>query len=107
MLSLDNFGGRYTMSISKEVYYLPSIVGVIMTFFVGLVVVGYTAMKIDILINYKENKMMSIQQEAFYDDNFTMSGDQGLNLAVAFTEYGNEREISLDPSIGELVYKAY
>ena len=60
MLSLDNFGTRYVMSISKEVHYLPTIVGVVMTLFVGLVILGYTVQKIDILINYKENYMMSI-----------------------------------------------
>ena len=48
------------MSISKEVHYLPTIVGVVMTLFVGLVILGYTVQKIDILINYKENYMMSI-----------------------------------------------
>ena len=36
-----------------------------------------------------------------------MNFDNGLYFAVAFTEYNNEREILLDPSIGELVFKAY
>ena len=48
------------MTISKDVHYLPSIFGVCMTFIVWLVVLGYTAQKIDILINYKEDYMMSI-----------------------------------------------
>ena len=60
MMSLDNFGQQYKMTISKDVHYLPSIFGVCMTFIVWLVVLGYTAQKIDILINYKEDYMMSI-----------------------------------------------
>ena len=36
-----------------------------------------------------------------------MNVTQDFNFAVAFTAYDNERENILDPSIGELVYKAY
>ena len=51
MMSLDHFGDHYKMTISKDVHYLPSMMGVFMTFFLWLVVLGYTAQKIDILVN--------------------------------------------------------
>ena len=49
---------------------------------------------------------MTIEREAFYDVDYVMDMSKNFNFAVAFTAYDNERENILDPSIGELVFKA-
>ena len=39
-----------------------------------------------------------------FEDNYTFSADQGLNIAVGLTAFDDETEPILDPSIGEIVF---
>ena len=42
-----------------------------------------------------------------FDHNYVFDAEQGLELAVGFTAYDNNREWILDKSIGELAFIAY
>ena len=50
---------------------------------------------------------MMTKSTNFYDWRDVFDYSVGLNLAVGFTAYDNEREIILDETIGELAFIAY
>ena len=91
------------MQIHGDADELPSIIGLFFTFVFGAVMLGYTILKFEILVNRTEADMMSTVREAYYDSDFVIDASQNLNIAVAFTAYDNERESELDPSIAELI----
>ena len=43
----------------------------------------------------------------YFDHEYVFDAKQGLELAIGFTAYDNEREYILDKSIGELMFVAY
>ena len=50
-------------------------------------------------------EIMTVEQTKFYDDSYVFDQKQGFDIAVAFTDADNEREETLDPSIGTLVFE--
>ena len=61
----------------------------------------------DVLIEKKDVDVLSATKDLYYsaDDKFTYSN--GLNIAVAFTEYNSNEEWELDPAYGSLVFNSY
>ena len=45
---------------------------------------------------------MTYEKEAHYEDSYTFTAEQGLNIAVAFSAYDTETEPILPPEIGNL-----
>ena len=67
----------------------------------------YATQKLDVLISKKDVDILSTVKESYFDDKDIFSHRNGLNVAVAFTAYDNEREWILDPSFGSLIFNAY
>lgn len=71
------------------------------------IIVIFAAQKTDILINKKKVSILSTTKDLFYSDSDEFTFKDGLNIAVGFTEFDNNREWSLDPRMGELVLTSY
>ena len=72
-----------------------------------LVTILYALQKMDVIISKKDVDILSTVKEGFFDDDYVFSHENGLGIAVAFTGYNNEREWSLDPSYGNLVFNSF
>ena len=67
---------------------------------------GYAYQKMDVLIHRKDVDILSTMRYSYYDDNFQFKYENGLNLAIGFSGYNNEREWELDPAYGKIVFKS-
>ena len=67
----------------------------------------YLYQKFEVMMGRKGVDLQSAFMEKFFTEYDEFGYDQGLNFAVAFTAYNNEREYILDKSIGELMFIAY
>ena len=83
---------------------LPSAAGLIFTVLLYLIVGGYTLQKFEVMIRKTDVDSMSIDITNFYDDGYVFDYEQGLDIAVAFSYFDNERENISDPSIGKFVF---
>ena len=72
-----------------------------------MVTSGYISQKLDILMNYRDTDIMEVELDTFFDHTKKFSSKNDLNFAVAFTAYDSVTEPILDPTIGELAFKAY
>ena len=100
ILRQDHFSENYRLKPDTGIESLPSAAGVFFTVLLYLIVGGYAYQKLDVVINKKGVESMSIDQTNFYDDNYVFDQKQGLDLAVAFTDFDSVEENILDPSIG-------
>ena len=64
-----------------------------------VLIVGYSAYKLDILVNKKGNELTVIQLQDFYSDDETIKYDDGLNFA--FGLYTKDLSFRLDETYGE------
>ena len=48
--------------------------------------------------------ILSAKQRYHFQDDYKFSAEQGFNIAVGLTDFDNESEPILDPSIGEIVF---
>ena len=92
------------MTISAGVTLLPSSMGACCSVFLIMILVGFTALKTFNLTQRKDVNISSTLNEYFYDHEEVFDYDKGLNFAVGFTAYDNDKEIILDHSIGTLDY---
>ena len=83
---------------------LPSAAGVFFTVLLYFVVGGYTLQKCGVMITRKGVESMSVEKTSFYPESYIFDLEQGLDIAVAFTDINSEREYSLDPSFGSLLF---
>ena len=104
LLSWDQFGNQYQMTLAEGVVSLPTSMGAFMTIFLMIVLFCFTILKTYNMILRKDVNISSTINENVYSDSDVFDYSQGLYFAVAFTGYDNEREIMLDPSIGELEF---
>ena len=72
-----------------------------------IVVVTYSYLKLDVLLNKKDILLRNAVSDMHHDDDFVFSSENGLNVAVAFTAYDSETEPILDESYGKLVFNSY
>ena len=63
-----------------------------------VIIVGYSAYKLDILIHRKSNELTLIQLPEYYPDDESISFDDGFNFA--FGLYTQENDFELDESFG-------
>ena len=45
-----------------------------------------------------------MEKTNFYPESYVFDLEQGMDMAVAFSDFDNEREYDLDPSFGSLVF---
>ena len=67
----------------------------------------YAYLKFDVWLQKKDIEIMSSKMIDYLSNDYIFSSEDGLNLAVAFTEFDTITEPILDKSYGELVFSAY
>lgn len=95
------------MKLDRSVMSLPTWMGAFCSLLTILVLAAFTALKIDVLLRKDDINVLVALREFFFQDDYVFNHQQGLNVAVAFVAYDSNPEPILDPSIGELVFKAY
>ena len=76
--------------------------------FVISLVVSFTMLKAEVLLNRKDVDVLSTINDRFFTPDDVINYEQnGFNIAAAFTAYDSSEEDILDPSYGELVFKHY
>ena len=96
MLSIDRFGDEFLMKFDGGKKKLQTYTGVIMSVLMLVVLIAYSAIKVDILLSKKQVDIISAINEEYFDENLTFSSKQGLNFAFAVR--------GLNPSLGEIVF---
>ena len=81
--------------------------GALCSIFIVTLVLIYSYLKTDVLVNRKDVDVLSTIKDFEYKDTEIFDHDNGLNIAVAFTAYDTSSEWLLDSTYGELVFAAY
>ena len=95
------------MTIDGNITEAKSFLGSILSLMILAVTLSYAYQKMDVLIQKKDVDVLSATKELVYSDQDKFTYQNGLNVAVAFTEFNNNREWELDPSYGTLVFNSY
>ena len=80
---------------------LPTIAGLIFTFFLLSVTMAYSVRKFDQMLTRKEVDIISVVQDSYFDEAAFFSYKQGFNIAVAL-----EGLEDLDPSYGKINFRS-
>ena len=96
-MSMDRFGESFTMKFEGGKKQLKSITGAALSILLIIVLLGYTALKVDNLMRRSQVSIISAVNEDFYEDTEQIGAKQGFNFALT-------TELGLDPRIGEFVF---
>ena len=107
LMSFDAFGENFNMKLDQQNSILKTYVGSILTILAYSIVFMYTYLKSDTFINKKDVDIMSTVMIDHLPNDYIVSHDIGLNLAIAFTDYDTNPELILDKSYGEIVFSAH
>ena len=72
-----------------------------------LIIGAYAAQKMAVLVNNSDVDVFETELISYFDDTYSFGADGRFNLAVAFTAFDDVEEPILDPTIGELTFKAF
>ena len=86
---------------------LPSIFGSVMSIFITIVIILFTALKADVLIQKKDVDILSTVYDRYFTQEDVFTYQNGFNVAAAFTKFNSDTEYLLDPTYGELVFQHY
>ena len=86
---------------------LKSIVGSFMSLILIGILLLFTYLKADVLINKKDVDVLSTINDNFYTPDDIINSENGFRVAAAFTAFDSNKEVILDPTYGELVFKHY
>ena len=100
------FGQSYSMNLDGDSNVVQTYVGSLCSILILAISFIYAFQKLLVLIGKKDVTVLSTTIDSMYDDSFIFDYKHGFNLAVAFTGYNDITEYELDPSYGELVFKA-
>ena len=106
LLALDYFGESFFMKLDQGITKLNSWSGFVFSVLLILIIGGYTGQKLDVLVNNGDIDIFETEIYAYFDETHSLGAENGLHLAAAFTGYDNVTE-PLDPTIGELAFKAF
>ena len=81
--------------------------GLCVTILLGLIMGSFALQKTWAMLTKKYIDIKTSSTANYFDHNYVFDAEQGLELAVGFTAYDNNREWILDKSIGELAFIAY
>ena len=95
------------MKLDKGVMTLSTWSGLFFTVLLMLIVGGFTYQKVEGLITQRYIDVLSVLQENYFDFNYVYDTSKGFDLAIGFTAFDSNKEVILDPSIGELQFVAY
>ena len=107
LLALDYFGESFFMKLDAGITKLNSWSGFVFSVLLILILGGYAGQKLDVLVNNGDIDIFETEIYAYFDDTHSFGAENDLHLAVAFTAYDSVREPILDPTIGELAFKAF
>ena len=105
--SIDKFGEGFHMKIDKGHSIMLTSVGSIFTFILFIIVGLYTYQKTNIMIGRTDDHVMTSIQDSFFDLDYKFDYKHGLNIAAALTAFDDEKENTLSPDIGRIVFKQY
>ena len=94
---MDRFGESFTMKFEGGKKELKSITGATLSILLIIVLLGYTALKVDNLLRRNQISIISAVNEDFYEDTEQVGAKQGFNFAVALGD-------RLEPRIGSFVF---
>ena len=103
----DQFAEGFNMKLDAGSADVRTYSGSICSLLLAFVVLLYTYLKIDVLINKKDITIMTAINNNFFTSDDVLSYENNLNVAAAFTAYDSETEIILEPEYGELVFKHF
>ena len=86
---------------------LKSIAGSLMSLILIGVLLLFTYLKADVLINKKDVDVLSTINDNFYTPDDVINSSNSFRVAAAFTAFDSNTEVILDPSYGELVFMHY
>ena len=75
------------MKLDKENSILKTNVGSVLTILAYLTILMYAYLKADVWLNKKDIDIMSSTMTDNLTSDYIISRDEGLNLAIAFTEF--------------------
>ena len=84
---------------------LPSIFGTLMSFIFMGIVIGYSAQRLDILLNRKDVDILQTVRDNYFSDNEAFTGEEGFNIAIALTGFDSVRDSVLDPEYANLIFE--
>ena len=90
--SQDIFGQGYHMKLDQGKSVLKSLGGAICSIILFATILGFTLQKVKILMNRNDTDILSTKLDLHYANDEIFSYSNGLNIAVAFSEYNSERE---------------
>ena len=88
------------MKLSQGQTALPSIMGTLLSFIYFGLVIGYTVLKFDILINRKDVNITLSTTDTHFSDSYSFTGKNGFNIAVALSSFSSNKESELLPEYG-------
>ena len=107
MLEHDSFNYTFQMKLDKGITGLTTVSGLCLTLLLGLVMVSFALQKSWAMFTKKYIDIKTSSTMNYYDHAHVFDAEQGLEVAIGFTAYDNNREVILDKSIGELAFIAY
>ena len=100
LLKLDFYGENFRMKIDRSVESLPTWMGTFCSLLTLVIMVAFTALKLDVLLRKDDINVLVAMREYFFPDDFVFNNAQGLNVAAAIVAYSSDPEPILDPTIG-------
>ena len=86
------------MKLNEGKEGIPSWMGAICTVILFLIVLAYTAQKLEIMISKKDFDIVSAIRQSYFSTDDYFQASHGFNVAIAYTNK------SLDPSYGKLAF---
>ena len=100
----DMFEESLQMRLTDSEGSVKSYVGSVCSLLLIAVTFVYAYFKFEVLLHKKDVNILSTIKDLHYNDEFVFDSSNGMNIAVAFTAYDDEKEWILDPSYGKLVF---
>ena len=94
------------MGVTEDTQAVQSSLGCIATVFVTVLIVLYAIQKTEILLRRRDMNIRQFTKKHHFPDDHRFSYENGFNIAVAFTGFDDIQEWDLDPSVGELQFRA-
>ena len=105
-LQVDMFGQAYETRISDDEQELKSLKGSLFTILVLLLIAIFSYRKFNIFLTRKDAETSQHVRVNNLDEKEKFSYKDGFNIAVGLTSFDDNTEWELDPSYGELRFRA-
>lgn len=105
--SKDLFSERFRMKLDDGEGSVSTYSGALCSIFIVTLVLLYSYLKTDVLVNRKDVDVLSTIKDFEFEDTEIFSHDNGFNIAVGFTAYDTSSDWLLDSTYGELVFASY